>query len=188
MKFGRISATVFQAGWRFGADRRGAAAAEFAIVLVLLVIPIANVTDLGIFVYQRMELENAAQVAVQTAWATCTSAVNLPATPNSYANCPALPAAVTTAVRSTSLGSAVTATSTTEGYYCVNTTTNALVAVGTFPGTKPADCSSVGSASDTVGDYIKITASYAYAPLFPAVSVVNLLGTPITRTAWMRLG
>jgi Flp pilus assembly protein TadG len=188
MNFGRIFATIFQAGRRYGADRRGAAAAEFGIFLAILVIPIANVTDLGIYVYQRMELENAAQVAVQTAWATCILPANLPATPNSYANCPALPAAITTAVRSTSLGSAVSATATTEGYYCVNTTTNALVTVGTFPGTKPANCSSVGSASDTVGDYIQIQASYTYAPLFPAVSVVSLLGTTITRTAWMRLG
>jgi hypothetical protein len=30
--------------------------------------------------------------------------------------------------------------------------------------------------------------SYPYTPVFPAVSIVNLLTTPIVRTAWMRLG
>lgn len=182
-----IASRTVHAVFRYGADRRGAATLEFALTLILFVIPIANIVDLGAYVYQRMELENATQSAAQTAWAVCSTAANLPATPNSYANCSALPAAITTAVHGTSLGSSVSAT-TTEGYYCVNTTTNSLVSVGTFPGTKPANCSSVGSASDTVGDYIKITASYTYSPLFTAVSVTSLLATPITRTAWMRLG
>jgi len=112
----------------------------------------------------------------------------LPATPNSYANCSAMPVAVTTAAQSTTLGANVTVSSTTEGYYCVNTSTNALVAVGTFPGTKPANCSSVGSASDTPGDYVLITTSYTYTPIFSAVSIASSLTSPITRQAWMRLG
>jgi len=170
------------------ADRRGAAAAEFALVLSLLVIPILNVVDFGIYVFQRMELDNATQVAAQTAFATCNTPANLPATPNNYANCSSLPAAVTTAVRSTPLGNAVTVTATNEGYYCVNTSTSALVSVGTFPGTKPTDCSSVGSSADKPGDYIQITASYSYSPLFAGVSVADLLTTPIVRTAWVRLG
>jgi len=172
----------------YGMNSSGAAAAEFALVLSLLTIPILNVVDLGIYVFQRMELDNAAQVAAQTAWATCTTSANWPATPNSYANCSTLPAAIATAVQSTPLSSGATVTATNEGYYCVNTTTSALVAVGTFPDSKPSDCSSVGSAADKPGDYISITVSYAYAPFFPGVTVTSLLTTPITRTAWVRLG
>jgi len=176
-------------GWtRYYAEQSGAAAAEFALVLTLLTIPLLNVMDLATYAWARMQLDNAAQVATQAAWATCDTSAKLPATPNVYANCPAMPAAVTSAVQSTRFGANVTITATTENYYCVNTSTNTLVTVGTFPGTKPADCSSVGSASDKPGDYVIITASYTFTPLFPAVSVASLLTTPITRTAWMRLG
>src|ERR1700739_1473504 len=98
---------------RYRTDRRGAAAAEFALILTLLTFPFLNVIDFGIYAWDRMQLDNAAQVAVQTAWATCSTPANLPATPNSYANCTALPAAVTAAVHSTSLGTNVSATSTT---------------------------------------------------------------------------
>src|SRR5262249_26013877 len=139
------------------------------------------------YVYQRMELDNAAQMAVQAAWATCSLPSNVPATPNSYAKCLSLPAARDTALQSTPLGSSITATATTEGYYCVNTTSSKLVAVGTFPGTRPSDCSSVGSANDKPGDSLFITASYTYTPFFSGVSVADLLTTPITRTASTRL-
>jgi hypothetical protein len=96
-------------------------------------------------------------------------------------------AAITKAAQSTSLNTAVTVTSTTQGYYCVNNS-NVLVSVGTYPGTKPTDCGSVGSSSDTPGEYVKVTVSYTYTPIFPAVSIVNALNATITRTAWMRLG
>lgn len=173
---------------RYRTERSGAATAEFALVLTLLLLPILNVIDLGIYIYQRMELDNAAQVAAHAIWATCALDINLPATPNSYAKCPTAPTARDTAVQSTTLGTNVTVTSTTEGYYCVNTSTNALVAVGSFPNTKPADCSSVGSASDAPGDYIFVTASYTYSPLLRNLSVTTLLTTPMTRTASLRLG
>ncbi len=183
-----LTRRIYSTVRHYRADRRGAAAAEFALVLTFLTLPLANIMDVSIYAWDRMQLDNAAQIAVQTAWATCNTAAKLPATPSSYANCSTLPAAVTAAVHSTSLGTSVSVTATTENYYCVNTTTSALVTVGTFPGTKPANCSSVGSASDTPGDYIKITTSYTYTPLFAAISVASLLTTPITRTAWMRLG
>lgn len=172
---------------RYARNNRGAAAAEFALILGLLVIPVLNAVDLAVYAWNRMQVDNAAQVAVQAAWATCDSSAKLPATPNAYANCPGMPLAVTTAVQSTPLGASVTVTSTTEGYYCINTA-SALVAVGTFPNTKPTDCSSVGSANDKPGDYVVITASYAFTPVFPSVSIVSFLTTPIVRTAWMRLG
>jgi len=59
---------------RYGGDRCGAAAAEFALLLSLLVIPTLNVADLAIYAWDRMQLENAAQMAAQAAWETCDSA------------------------------------------------------------------------------------------------------------------
>jgi len=175
-------------GRRYRSEQRGAAAVEFALILTLLTIPILNVVDLAVYSWDKMQVDNAAQAAVQAAWATCNLPTEIPATPSSYANCPAMPAAVTQAAQSTTLGTAVTVTATTENYYCVNTTTNVLVTVGNFPNTKPATCSSVGSASDKPGDYVLITVSYTYSPVFSAVSIASQLATPITRTAWMQLG
>ena len=37
------------------------------------------------------------------------------------------------------------------------------------------------------GDYVQVTASYPYEPIFSQASVASLLTTPITKTAWMRL-
>src|SRR3982751_5820477 len=99
---------VSRLGRRYRDDRRGGAGVEFALMLTILIFPILNVVDIGIYIYSRMELENATQVAAQAAWATCSAAANLPATPNSYAKCPVLPNAVATAAHSTSLGSGVT--------------------------------------------------------------------------------
>ena len=169
---------------RYCFEQRGAAAAEFALVLTLLAVPILNVVDLSLYAWNRMQVDNAAQVAAQAAWKTCVPPTFLPAT----SNCSGLSAAVTTAAQSTSLGSGVTVTSTTENYYCVNTSTNVLVTVGTYPGTKPGDCSSVGSSSDTPGEYVKVTVSYTYTSIFPGATIVSVLTTPVVRQAWMRLG
>lgn len=178
-----------RARWRrYRSEEKGAAAVEFALILTLLTIPILNVVDLAIYSWNKMQVDNAAQAAVQAAWATCNLSSKIPATPSSYANCPAMPAAVTQAAQSTSLGTGITVTSTTENYYCINTTTNVLVTVGNFPNTKPATCTSVGSASDKPGDYVLITVSYTYAPVFSLVSIASQLATPIRRQAWMRLG
>lgn len=171
--------------WR--RDMRGAAAVEFALVLTLLAIPILNVVDVGIYVFQRMEVDNAAQVAAQAAWAIVPNCT-LPLT-NPSSNCSALSGKMTTAAHSTPLGSNVSVSS-AENYYCVKTATSQLVPVGTFP-TKPSpdNCAAAGGLStDTPGDYLIVTASYTYTPVFSGVSVVDLLGSTITRKVWMRLG
>lgn len=162
---------------------RGAAAAEFAVILALLIVPLLNATDFGLYVYQRMQLQNAAQVAVQAAWVACSEPSNVPATVGT--NCPGLLPSVTTAASSTSLGAKVTVSALAEGYYCISG--SALVPVGTFPDSKPANCGAVGSATDSPGDYIILTASYPYTPFFGAISLASLLTSPITQTAWMRL-
>lgn len=163
-------------------DSRGTSAVEFALVAGFLIVALFNAVDLGRYYYLRMEAENAAQTAAQAAWQACDTA-HLPAT----TNCSGLNAAMTAGVQSTSLGASVALAAgyPVEGYYCVNAS-GALVYVSPVS-SKPADCSSVGSASDKPGDYIQVRASYSYASLFPGVSIGDTLPTPIVATALMRL-
>src|ERR1700736_1210431 len=85
-------------------DRRGTAAIEFAGVALFLVACLLNAVDVGRFIYQRMQVEYGAQVGAQAAWKTCYDpGTMLPAT----LNCPKLTAAITAAIQSTSLGTAV---------------------------------------------------------------------------------
>jgi Flp pilus assembly protein TadG len=165
---------------------RGAAAAEFALVLTLLSIPVLNVVDLGMYAYQRMELQNGAQMGAQAAIAmapNCTLPLTTGSCSGSYAS------TIAAAAHSTSLGTQVTVTSTTEEYWCVNPSTNQLQQVGTAASPpSPFNCTAAGNTTDpTPGDYIRVTASYSYAPVFTGVSVASLLTTPITDTVWMRL-
>jgi len=172
---------------RYRSEERGAAAVEFALMLTLLIVPLLNVADFAFYAWDRMQLDNAAQAAAQAAWAECDPS-KLPAT----SNCPNIGAKVSAAAQLTSLGSAVTVASGTsappEGYYCI-TTSGTLVLAGPVTSAKPANCSaSSGLSSDVPGDYVQITVSYSYTPLFPAVSIASTLASPIRRTAWMRLG
>src|ERR1700720_1184339 len=84
-------------------DRSGVAAIEFAFIAGFLSLAVLNVSDTGIYLYKRMEVENAALVGTMSALKAC-DPVHLPAT----VNCPGLNAAVTAAIQSTSLGNAVT--------------------------------------------------------------------------------
>jgi len=79
-----------------------------------------------------------------------------------------------------SRGSHITVSGTSENYYCVNTSTSVLATVGTFPGTKPSDCSSVGSASDKPGDYVLVTVTFTYTPINPDAVVTQMLQTKVT--------
>jgi Flp pilus assembly protein TadG len=166
-------------------DTRGTAAIEFAGVATLLIAGVLNATDIGYYTYQRMEVENAAEAGAQAAWKTCYDQSSmLPAT----TNCPGLNTAITAAVQSTSLGTAVTLASgyPTEGYYCVNSS-NALQSVGSLSA-KPTDCSAAGNANAVPGDYIQVGVTYDYAPLF-GITVMSAWGVKtITMTSWMLLG
>jgi hypothetical protein len=142
-----------------------------------------NVTDIAVYVYQRMQVEYATQAGAQAAWHHCT--INqLPAT----TNCSGLNTAVTNAVQSTSLGTHVTlqSGSPSEGYYCVNS--SGVLQRMSDVSSKPADCSAAGSAGVQPADYVVISTTFAYAPLFPGITVAGTFATPITRTAMMRLG
>ncbi len=167
-------------------NAQGTAAIEFAGAGILLVGGLLNAVDLGLYEYQRMEVENAAQVGAQAAWKTCNDVSSmLPATQK----CTGLNAAITTAIQSTSLGNAVSLVPgyPTEGYYCANGS-GMLQPVGDLS-SKPADCTAAGNSSATPGDYIQVGVSFNYAPLFPGVTVMSAWGiTSITKTTWMRMG
>ena len=165
------------------ADRRGVAAIEFAVFAGLISVGMLNVTDIAVYVYQRMQVEYATQAGAQAAWHTC-NLNQLPAT----TNCSGLNTAVQNAVQSTSLGTRVTlqSGSPSEGYFCVNSS-NALQYVSDV-NHKPTDCSSVGSPGLQPGDYIQIATTFAYTPMFGGITVAGAFTTPITRTALMRLG
>jgi len=170
----------------FRRDARGTSAIEFAGSAMFLIAGLLNAVDLGYYEYRRMEVENAAQVGAQIVWKTCYDQTSmLPATQN----CSGLNAAITSAIQSTSLGTAVSLTSgyPAEGYYCVNAS-GALQSVGSLS-SKPADCSAAGNANALPGDYIQVGVTFSYAPLFPGVTVMSAWGvTSINMTSWMRLG
>ncbi len=164
-------------------DQRGVAAVEFGLFAIFLSLAFVNVTDVSIYIYQRMQAENATQVGAQAAWKACDPS-QLPAT----TNCSGLTTAVQNAVGSTSLGTSVSliSGSPSEGYYCVNSS-NALQYVSSVS-SKPADCTAAGMPSLQPGDYIQVQTTFPYAPLFPGLSVTGAFPTPINRTAIMRLG
>jgi Flp pilus assembly protein TadG len=179
---------------RYGGDTRGSAAVEFALWISVLTAPILSAVDLGFYAYQNMALNNAAETAAQAAWSLCSTSA--PA-----ATCPGLQTALATAAHSTSLGTSAVLQAGSEGYYCL-TTAGALQLVGTagaIPtsggGTAPtgsvSNCSSAGSSftgnTHPSGDYVQITVQYTYTPVFPGLTVMGLLPTTMSRTAWMRL-
>ena len=154
----------------FCRDTRGVAAIEMAFVALLLVVTVLNGVDVGLYAYKSMEVKNAAQVGAQAAWKTCyDSSSMLPATQN----CAGLNNAITTAIQSTTLGTAVTLASgyPQEGYYCANSS-GALQSVGSLSN-KPANCSAAGNANVAPGDYIQVAVSYPYASLFPGLTVLS---------------
>lgn len=166
---------------RLRKDSGGVAAIEFAFIAGFLSVAALNVADLGLFLFDRLQVENAAEMGVQAIWATC----DLNHTPVTN-KCTGYSSAMTNAVHSTSLGSHISVSSgyPTEGYYCVNSS-GALVSVSDV-NNKPADCSSVGNANAGPGDYMQVQVTYTYAPLF-GFTVASLLPTTITELASLRM-
>lgn len=166
----------------FVANERGAAALEIALWAGVLIVPVLNVVDLGFYTFQKMQVEEAAQVGAQAAWDACSS---LLVQPKGTACGATMTNAISTAIQSTSLGGNVTLVtgSPTEGAYCPDAT-EVLQPVGTYG----QSCAAAGYPAGTAGDYIQVAVSYSYSPVFSGVSIVSLLPTPIVRTAWMRLG
>jgi len=167
------------------AETHGVAAIEFGLFAIFLSLALANVTDASFYIYQRMQAENATEVAAQAAWKTCDPAQGqLPA----KLNCSGLTAAVQNAVQSTSLGTRVSLVSgsPSEAYYCVNSS-GALQYVSDVS-SKPTDCSTAGMPGLQPGDYIQVQTSFTFVPLFPDLSIASTFPTVINRTSIMRLG
>jgi len=174
--------TPAQGPRRFWRDCVGAVAVETAMISLLLVTLIAQALDFGWYVYCALQVRMAAQAAVAQAAINCNTSAKLPAT----VNCSGLTTAMTTAAQQVSLGTGISIASTTEGYYCHNTSaSNALTAKGSLA-SKPADCTPYST--DKPSDFIKVQTSYTFAPLFPGLSVVSPFAGPISATAWMRVG
>ena len=167
----------------FAADQRGVISVEFALAAVFLMTAMLNAADVGEYIYQSMQVENAAQMAVQTVLQTCTS-TQLPAT----TACPGLSGRVASAVAATSLGTAITIDGgqITEAYYCTDSSYH-LVQVGTI-GSRPSTCATAGNAALVPGDYVVAAVSFSFKPLTSGASVATLLSTSIKRSAVMRIG
>jgi Flp pilus assembly protein TadG len=166
----------------FVRDSRGVAAIEFAFIAGFLCVAVVNVTDTSIYLYRRMQVENAALVGAISALKVCDPS-HLPAT----VNCPGLTGSVAAAIQSTSLGTAVTLNGgvVSEGFYCVNAA-SALQYMSAVSN-KPADCSAAGMPLLQPADYVQVTVTYSYSPVFPGISVSGMFSTPIVSTALVRM-
>jgi Flp pilus assembly protein TadG len=174
-------------------DVKGSASVEFVLWLPIVLYPLFNVVDLSIYTYKRMEVEVSAHAAVQAAWHTCNSTNLLPTK-----NCAGVLTVMQTAAQSTQLGTAVSlpAANVAESFLCSNGSgVRALVKpTGEVDGsttklpTGPSTCATVITGSTIApGDYISATTTYTYTPIFGAATVSSLLGTTISKTAWLRL-
>ena len=196
----------------YARDRRGAAAAEVAIWLIIMIWPFMNAVDFGYYVFQAMEVRQAAQSAVDTAATMCGQSGRTPAVSRCQTLSPTLLSEMTTAARSTLLGTRVSFTAGTtagnsdsapfEGYYCnkasgnlaiansaANTATTLGLINGGTPVSEPANCAfTATNDADVPGDYVIATTKYQYKPLFKGLTLLGLFRTStITKTAWMRI-
>jgi Flp pilus assembly protein TadG len=196
-RFKRLIATRFRA---YRGDTRGGAAVEIGLMITVMTIPLLNVPDLAIYGAQSMAVSTAAHAGAEAAYRTCNSAQYWPA----IVNCPTFSTVIQDAVQSTSLGTNVVETPGSppaEGYYCT-TTAGALVLVsslssivGTAPTNVPSTCSAQtpptgatwSAPSAAPGDYVQVSVTYTYHPLFPYVSAVSFLAQTLNRTQWIRL-
>lgn len=165
-------------------DRSGGAAAELALVLPGIAFVIANVADLGFYMYTRMQVDLAAQAAVAAVRETCNTDAKLPATQN----CADMNSAVTGGLQSTSLGTGVTLES---GYpielpYCADAS-GTLVQAGTLDAPSANCTAAVSTSTATPGTYFRVRATRTFTSIFPGASVAALLTSPIEREAWIRL-
>ena len=167
---------------RLWADKRGLAATEGALVLSILSLALLNAVELARWTFTRMQVANAAQMAVQNAYKTC-DAQHLPAT----TNCTGLATAITNSLAATNLGSAIQQQtgSPVDGYYCLDGN-GALVAVGSI-GAKPADCMAAGNAAARPVNYLTVNVKFTYTPIAAAITVGSLLPATIVGSGTMRM-
>jgi Flp pilus assembly protein TadG len=163
-------------------DVRGLAAIEFALIASFMAMSMLNVVDVSLFLYDRLQVNNATQVGAQAAWQAC-DINHVPVT----TKCPGMTAAVTAAVQSTSLGTALQLQSgyPSDGYYCPSSG-GTLQYVSDYS-SPPANCSAAGNAGLTPAEYVKVQTTYTYTPIFTGLSVVSILPATITATSYVRV-
>jgi len=155
-----------------------------ALILPGVVFIGLNLTDLSVYIYTKMQVDLAAQEAVGAARSLCYTAAQLPATINCGSS---LQPTMLSAARKTSLGTKITLGMPTEKFYCANSSST-LVAVKDADKKPPATCKdTITGSTAKPGDYISVTASYTFTPVFPGASVAAYMPATIQRTAWMRL-
>ena len=163
-------------------DDRGAVAVEFALVSFLMVFFLLNGVEFARYAFQKMQVENAVHAAAMSVWKIC----DIRQTP-AETKCTLRDAAISSGLQSSTLTPVTQSSgSPTEGYYCIDTTGN-LVEVAPVTGPRPSSCTAQGDPAHAPGDYIAITASFPYTPMFVGVSFVSLLPPTISSTGFMRL-
>jgi Flp pilus assembly protein TadG len=170
-------------GWRsLPGDKSGLATIEFSFLVTFLAFSLLNVSDIAVFMFDKIQVNNATQMGAQAAMAACDTN-HLPVS----VKCPSMNTAVTIAVQSTSLGTNVTIQTgyPSDGYYCVNTS-GALQYMSTVTA-PPNNCSAAGNAGTAPAEYVQVQTSYPYTPIFPGLSVASVFPAAITATSWVRL-
>src|SRR3974377_452012 len=92
----------------FRSDKRGTSAIELSFFLGLLTFGMLNVADISIYIYKRMEVENATQMGVQAAWSNCDPTQGQVPAMFPAGNCPNLTTNITTAVTTPALDAHLT--------------------------------------------------------------------------------
>ncbi len=177
---------------RLARDARGAAALEIAIWTTVIVVPVFSAVDIGVYTYRKMQVEAAAQAAVAAAWRFCDTGAELPAVQNCYTGAETLVVRMRRAAQNTSLGTNITLTNAniTDGWYCRNGSGDLALqgSTATIGGSlSPTSAPTCPSSTTKAGEYIKATTTYTYTPIFSGLSVASLLGTSVSKTAWIRL-
>jgi Flp pilus assembly protein TadG len=152
---------------------------EFTLIATVLVFLVLNGIDVARYAWTRMQVENAAQIGAQAAWKAC-DPEKLPVA----SKCAGFTAAVTAAVQSTSLQTAVTLQGTAPGFYCVDATDGLKFVAATTP---PSDCRATGRADLLPGYYAEVTVTYTFIPLFADLTVARMFSNSVTKTSRVRL-
>lgn len=169
-------------------DSGATAAAEMALVLPGIAYIMLNVADMGIYLYTKMQVDLAAHEAVGAARGLCNKSAELPAKQNCGST---LYSTMLAAAQSTTLGTNVTiggsVNAVDDKWYCSDSSA-VLQEVANYDAAPPTDCSGTLSGSTAKpGEYVSVTASYSFSPIFPGASIAAMLPANITRKAWMRL-
>ena len=166
---------------RLAADRAGAAAIEFAVVVPLLTVLFAGVADLGNVLYQRFRLDSAVSAAANYAvvnaanvsasggagMASNLAAIVQTSQGTNWANAAVVvndgPTATVTGGTTTTGGSASPA----DGCYCPTGT----AASASWGGA--TTCGSACASGGTAGKFVTIVASRTYNPIFSSYGIVQ---------------